>query len=194
MPDAVYYAAHKEEHKEKVKAYKAENVERVRTWNRNSARKRRAEDPTIRTRDRMHAKNWALKNPERKRQLFEDFHARNPDYNREYLVQEAKRNPAKRLFQGARTRARDKNLAFELRLEDIIIPEACPVLGIPLIFGLAGRGKSDNSPSLDRLRPELGYVKGNVRVISMRANWVKSNGTIREFERIIEYMRREGCT
>ena len=50
-----------------------------------------------------------------------------------------------------------------------------------------------NSPSLDRIRPQLGYVAGNVRVISNRANHLKSNGTISEFEAVLAYMKREGA-
>jgi hypothetical protein len=48
----------------------------------------------------------------------------------------------------------------------------CPVLGIPIILG----GKlSKNSPSLDKMVPGLGYVRGNVLVISHRANTMKGD-------------------
>lgn len=52
-----------------------------------------------------------------------------------------------------------------------------------------GTGKAvDSSPSLDRLIPAKGYVKGNVRVISRRANCLKSNGTLEEFRAVMAYM------
>ena len=41
-----------------------------------------------------------------------------------------------------------------------------------------------DSPSLDRIFPESGYTKGNVRVISWRANWIKNNSTIEEIEKL----------
>ena len=46
--------------------------------------------------------------------------------------------------------------------DDIVIPSHCPVLGIPLFQTLGKKGGGDHSPSLDKVRPELGYVPGNV--------------------------------
>jgi hypothetical protein len=77
-----------------------------------------------------------------------------------------------------------------LTLEDIIIPEICPVLKIPLKADLQS---SDNSPSLDRLIPSKGYIKENVRVISSRANMIKNCGTTKEHEMIVSYMKENGC-
>lgn len=59
-------------------------------------------------------------------------------------------------------------------ISDIIIPETCPMLGIKLEFGFDKQGGNFNSPSLDRIIPELGYTKGNVMVISKRANMIKT--------------------
>jgi len=56
----------------------------------------------------------------------------------------------------------------------------CPILGIPLIPGIGAQ--SPNSPSLDRIIPSLGYVKGNIAVISYRANAMKNDATIDELE------------
>jgi hypothetical protein len=77
---------------------------------------------------------------------------------------------------------------FDLRVEDISIPEICPVLGIPIAVGNSN-GPSPNSPSLDRFIPELGYVRENVRVISWRANRLKSDATLEEIESVARYMR-----
>jgi hypothetical protein len=98
-------------------------------------------------------------------------------------------NPVKYIYNAVRNRAKHTGIAFDIELEDIVVPEFCPVLGIPLVWQ---RGKrSDNSPSLDRMKPELGYTKGNVRVISMRANRIKNDGTVEEHEKIVRYMRGE---
>ena len=51
----------------------------------------------------------------------------------------------------------------------------CPVLGIKLSWG--GRRENGNSPSLDRINPIKGYVKGNVMWMSHRANAMKQNAT-----------------
>jgi hypothetical protein len=78
----------------------------------------------------------------------------------------------------ARTRAKNKGLPFNIDQSDIVIPDICPVLGIPIDRQL--ENMNDNSPSLDRIRPSLGYVKGNIRVISQRANRLKCDGTAAE--------------
>ncbi len=55
------------------------------------------------------------------------------------------------------------------------MPEVCPVLGIPLFVRDGKVGP--NSPSLDKIVPELGYVTGNVKVISNLANNIKQDVT-----------------
>ena len=87
-----------------------------------------------------------------------------------------------------RGRAAGKGLPFDLTEADISIPTHCPVLGIPLVTGL-GRGLRSNAPSLDRFIPELGYVRGNVEIISYRANVLKSNATLEEHEKLTAWMR-----
>ena len=90
------------------------------------------------------------------------------------------------MLKNAKDRAAERGLAFELTLADIVIPEVCPVLGIPMSFG---EGEAhDGSPSIDRIRPELGYVKSNIAIISRRANTIKSFGTAEEHRRIAEWI------
>ena len=98
-----------------------------------------------------------------------------------------KENPKIGLMHGAKTRAKKLGLDFNLTYEDIVIPEFCPILGTKLE---RGEGKpTPNSPTLDRIIPSLGYVKGNVRVISHRANTIKNDATIEELEAVIRYIR-----
>lgn len=99
-----------------------------------------------------------------------------------------RRSIAKRLLYEAKRRAAQKSLPFNLTVEDFTIPATCPVLGIP-VFVSNTYGPEANSPSLDRIIPALGYVKGNICVISWRANRLKSDATIDEMEAIIKYMR-----
>lgn len=98
------------------------------------------------------------------------------------------------MLRAARQRAKLKSIPFELTIEDLpsAIPETCPVLGIPICSNVGGRKTTPNSPSIDRVIPALGYVKGNVRIISHRANQIKSDATTEELSLVIEYMRREG--
>jgi hypothetical protein len=90
----------------------------------------------------------------------------------------------------ARTRASKKGIPFDLTEEDVRIPNYCPVLGIPLVRGSGLGGHRAGSPSLDRVRPELGYVKGNVIVISHRANTLKRDATIEEMQALAAFYSR----
>lgn len=95
----------------------------------------------------------------------------------------------------ARRRAKDLGLAFTITAVDIPLPEKCPILGIPLrIIPGGGRYRCDNSASLDRIDPRMGYVPGNVCIISWRANRIKNNGTAWEHEAIASYMRAAGVS
>jgi hypothetical protein len=91
-----------------------------------------------------------------------------------------------RMLDKARERAKKQGVPCTLVLADIKIPTHCPALGILLT---ASRGKqwTDNSPSLDRIVPERGYVPGNVVVISMRANRIKLNADPVELDRVAKF-------
>lgn len=89
------------------------------------------------------------------------------------------------LWEGAKRRSREKGLPFDLDPSDIVIPEFCPVMGVPLVRHL-GFCQGD-SPTLDKIDPALGYVKGNVWVISNKANSWKRNYTVPQLQ---EFVRR----
>lgn len=81
----------------------------------------------------------------------------------------------KKLVREAKYRAQKKDLDFDITYKDLSIPYYCPVLQIEL--NKQGIKVGPNSPSLDRIDPTKGYVKGNVQVISHLANTMKSNAT-----------------
>ena len=84
----------------------------------------------------------------------------------------------KSLVRSAKCRAKKSGIPFNITPDDVVIPELCPYLGIPLT---KGEGVFHaNSPSLDRVLPTLGYVKENVRVISYKANSMKRDATTEE--------------
>ena len=78
------------------------------------------------------------------------------------------------LYKLARKRALAKGLEFNIELKDIHIPRKCPILKVPLICS------TRYSPSIDRIYPDKGYVKGNIAVISTLANSMKANATPKE--------------
>ena len=99
-----------------------------------------------------------------------------------------KRKPVAVIYWSIKNRAKTKGIPFNLKQEDIVIPEFCPILGLRL---QRNEGKpGSNSPSLDRINPVYGYVKGNVQVISHRANMIKSSATIDELKKLLHYMEQ----
>jgi hypothetical protein len=91
------------------------------------------------------------------------------------------------LWRSARDRATKIGLPFDIDVADVIIPDRCPMLGIPLSKGV-GRCQA-SSPSLDRIDPSLGYVRGNVVVISHRANTIKNDATIEELSAVLRWLK-----
>jgi hypothetical protein len=94
-------------------------------------------------------------------------------------------NPIKYMLVGAKARAKRKNIEFDLKIEDIDIPEYCPILNIKLE---KVPGKRGTSPSIDRVDPTLGYTKSNTRIISTKANAFKANMSKEDIERLYAYV------
>lgn len=99
-------------------------------------------------------------------------------------------NPHRKMFTNAKARAKKQGLEFSITLDDILpLPIHCPILGV-----LLRKGESindSNSYSLDRIDNSKGYVHGNVAVISRRANVLKRDGTIKEFESLISWLKNK---
>lgn len=98
-------------------------------------------------------------------------------------------HPNRYMLERARARAKALDIPCTITIDDFSIPEFCPVFPwLKLEFSI-GPSRPDNCPSLDRVIPELGYVPGNVRVISMKANRIKSNASPAEIEAIHTYIQ-----
>ena len=91
----------------------------------------------------------------------------------------------KQLIKTAKRNAKIKSVPFNIEIHEIVIPDFCPVFGTAIRkeWGL----DRDNGPSLDRIIPEKGYVKGNVIVVSWRANRLKGEATIDEMRRLSSF-------
>lgn len=99
------------------------------------------------------------------------------------------------MVKSARKRAKEKNLPFDIDHEYIrsLVVSHCPVFGMPLEWSTyrgKGTGGIANSPSLDRIDPTKGYVKGNVWIISNKANSIKNNATHEELKLVTEAVGR----
>ena len=85
--------------------------------------------------------------------------------------------PEQKMLRRVKTRAMEKGQDFNLEISDIVIPDVCPILGIPLVVFKGRSGGQPNSPALDRIDNDCGYVKGNVMVMSHLANMMKSSAS-----------------
>lgn len=92
------------------------------------------------------------------------------------------------MFAGAKCRAKRDDIEFSISQQDIVIPTHCPILKFPIKRN-RGSGFHKDSPSLDRINNNEGYTKGNIRVISNRANLLKCDATLQELELLLEDAR-----
>lgn len=113
----------------------------------------------------------------------------NAEKRRVYLRARHLSNFKLHLLTNAKMRAKKAGIEFSIDESHIEIVETCPVLGTPLSWG---EKPSGGSPSIDRIDNSKGYVPGNVKIISRRANTMKSDGTAAEHDAIAKYMRSHG--
>ena len=103
----------------------------------------------------------------------------------------------KLMVKRAEKRAKVKNVNFNITWEDVEYVDACPILEIPLNWGETTNegGRNIDTPSLDRINPSLGYIKGNVRIISTLANMMKSSANREQIQafckNIFKYLDNE---
>lgn len=130
-----------------------------------------------------------------KRQWYENGGAEKTQF---YLKANPVQTITRKLVGHARDRARDKNLPFNIDLdyvramvgENAELASHCPVFNVRLEWSCQrGNGSKPlpNSPSIDRIDPERGYVKGNIKIISFRANQIKSDASPSELKLVAAY-------
>jgi len=108
------------------------------------------------------------------------------DCNKKTQKEYRTKNLGKYLYLSIKKRTKYKNIIVDLNENDIKekIPKdmICPLLKIKMeINNNYARG---NSPTIDRIDPNKGYVKNNIQIISQKANLSKSNIYIDEYEKI----------
>jgi hypothetical protein len=89
----------------------------------------------------------------------------------------------------AKKRAAKRGVPFKIVPGDITIPARCPVFGMKLQkCGVRGGAAA---PTLDRIRPRKGYVRGNIAVISHRANRIKNDATLKELQQLVRWLKKQ---
>jgi len=90
-------------------------------------------------------------------------------------------NPAKYILTTIKGRCKRDGIVFDLSEEDFkSLPTHCPVFNTPLERNLGKRKWSRYALSVDKIQPNLGYVTGNVQILSRLANNMKSDATPEE--------------
>lgn len=118
-----------------------------------------------------------------------------PEERQKYLKQKRQeflRDYKRNMLAGAKRRASVNGIDFDITEEDIEIPSICPILEVPLVIGT--KGDYEYSPSLDRIDNSKGYVKGNIQVISKKANSMKNSATLEELRAFCKNVLRYSLT
>jgi hypothetical protein len=116
------------------------------------------------------------------------YKAANPEKYKLYDAKVKAKNPTLYMWLKCRNRARAAGIPFTIKVSDIVIPTHCPLLGVALV---RGKGQvSRYSPTLDKKIPKLGYVPGNVWVISHKANAMKQDASLEELELLVRNLRK----
>jgi hypothetical protein len=96
----------------------------------------------------------------------------------------------RKILNRVKASAKRRGFDFNLTPADLILPTHCPVFGTLLDY--SGKTKQlvgeSYIPSLDRIDSQAGYVRGNVAVISWRANRIKNDATKDELLQVANYM------
>ena len=147
-------------------------------------------------------KDWRLKNRpellEKKKQYYEKNKEKIAEHDREYRKKNPYQIQSTSLSSSARKRAKQKNIPIDL--DFISTPNMLDWLKrqpncvcCDRVFGIGYKGKfrfQNNSPSLDRLIPSLGYISGNVFLICFRCNALKNDATLKELETVLGWMKK----
>lgn len=99
-----------------------------------------------------------------------------------------KKDPRYGMYIGAKSRSKKSGIEFNITLDDIIVPSLCPILNIPLFT--SNLVVSPNSPTIDRIDNDKGYIKGNIIIISFKANTIKNSATIDDIGRVYNFYKK----
>lgn len=91
-----------------------------------------------------------------------------------------------KILRNAKSRAKKKNIEFSITEKDIVLLEYCPILKIKLQEN--NFSAKPNSYSIDRIDNSKGYIKGNIQIISHRANQIKNDATVEELKLLLTYL------
>lgn len=89
-------------------------------------------------------------------------------------------------FRAKKYNAERTGYTWGVEFGDIEWPTHCPILGLELNYFAEFR--QENSVSFDRIDSNIGYEKGNIQILSWRANRIKNDGSAEEHRLIANYL------
>lgn len=109
--------------------------------------------------------------------------------NKEQHHQRAKKhhreNLERQLWRSAKFRAEKSELEFDIEISDVVIPAVCPILQTPFVIGTM------SAASIDRIDNTKGYIKGNIQVVSRRANTMKGDCDLDQLKLFAEWILKQ---
>jgi len=139
--------------------------------------------------NKEYQKAWRLKNPDKIKAYVQKYQAKSTQKLKIWRYA----NPERCLHLNIKSRAKRMGTEFNLDWQDIDIPILCPALGIPILVGTNDgmkTGPSPHSPSVDRIDNDKGYIKGNIQVLSHKANTMKNSASPQQLVRFAYWILR----
>ena len=130
-------------------------------------------------------KTYYKKNKKRLAKYWRSYYKKNQAQLKKKQRHQYRKNIGAYLMYAAKQRAAQLGICFNLTKEDVRVPLRCPIFGVKFRVG-----HPDWCPSLDRIDSHKGYVKGNVQIISFRANRLKSNATAAELRAVADWLEK----
>lgn len=188
-----WYEENKDKFKEYGKKYYKENREKVleckRKWREENKDEIKEYNKRYNEENKEYNKEYQQRyyeeNKDKSKEKDKKYREENKDKIKEKNKRYGEENRPKRILTSIRCRARKLGIPFDLTVEDIASYNTCPVFGFKME---RGSKNIKTSPSVDRIIPELGYVKGNIQVISNKANTMKNDATPEELRMFAKWV------
>jgi hypothetical protein len=137
-------------------------------------------------------KEYRIKNKDKLREYEQSL--KRKEVRSQWTKNKRKEDPCRFIFYSAKRRSKIDGTIFTINKQDVIdvYPKdgKCPMLGIDMMPNI---GKmQDNSPSLDRIIPGKGYSKGNIIVISYKANRIKNDASLQDLKNVVLFLESLG--
>lgn len=129
-------------------------------------------------------RQWKLDNPDKVQSYRKRHYEKDKQRARDWYYANRDRTEYQ-LYKAAKNRAAKFGIEFNIEISDIVVPSVCPILGTEFVK------HTMYAASIDRIDNDKGYVKGNIAVMSRRANTLKSDATPSLLRKIADWMESQ---